>query len=82
MKMNEDFLDDLFEEDDEFNDDNNKFIQLLNEYKNTFNDSVPTYLIPETLSLEELCSKIQWCIDNNSNTILDVLNIKLDDSIY
>ena len=58
----------------------NEFNKLVEEYVQLFNRAVPREVIPDSISDEELSRALRKCIDSKEDTLLEDLNITLDEN--
>ena len=58
-----------------------EYLKILDEYKEIFGHTVPTEMLPPNISDDEVKKAMEECIKNHKDTLLDILNVSIDDNV-
>jgi len=56
-----------------------EYREVAKEYRKMFGYGVPLSMIPPTVDMPDLLSKIKRCISENKDTLLEMYGIKIND---
>ncbi len=56
-----------------------EYDKVQEEYFSIFGHNVPRSLLPDAISDEEIISAMKACIENNKDTLLELLGVELND---
>lgn len=77
-------LDDLFDieiEKSESKIDNNN-TELARMYQIQFGHAIPFYLLPETVSEEEIFDKVKYCLEKGKDNLLELFECRVDQDVF
>lgn len=56
-----------------------EYYQIEEQYKALFGHTVPRAMLPDIISMDQIKSAMKSCIENQNDTLFDLLGVELND---